>query len=66
MKNVIILCRYEYWAKKGKRWCEWYVADSTPRTLKESKQKIAEMKASSARTAKLTKLNYEYKTGFLD
>jgi len=61
MKKVVILRRYEYWAKTGKKWSKWYVADSTPRSLEESMQRMAELEADSARTAKITKLKYEHK-----
>ena len=62
MKKVVILCRYEHWAEGGKKWSKWYVVDSTPRDPEDARRRIAELKANSARTAKITKLNYEYKT----
>ena len=61
MKKFIIKCRYEHWTDFGKKWSEWYTVDSTPRSLEDATRRIAELKASSARTAKITKLKYEYK-----
>jgi len=62
MKKVVILCRYEYWGKRGKEWTKWFVVDSTPRSLEKATQRIAELKSDSTRTSKITKLKYEYKT----
>ena len=62
MGKFIILSRYEYWGKKGKTWCKWYVVDSKPRTLEEATKRIKDLKTSSAEITKVTKLKHEYKT----
>ena len=62
MKKFIILCRYECWGENGKEWTKWFIVDSKPRSLEDAEKRITELKANSAHTAKITKLNYEYTT----
>ena len=61
MEEYVIFYRYESWTSKGKAYGEWCVRDSTPRALEDALEKIKGFKLISAKTAKVTKLNYQFK-----
>lgn len=59
-EQYIVICRYEYVSSGGKEFTKWFVEDSTPRELDDTKQKIKKLKGDCKDIDTKTKLKHEY------
>ena len=59
--SFIIECRYEIFTIEGKKFINWFVYDSTPRTETEALNKIKEIKKNLNFIDNKTKLSHEYR-----
>lgn len=58
--KFIIKSRYEYWSINGIKFCDWYILDSTPKNLIDTKAQIDELYKQSKLITKKTKLKHEF------
>ena len=61
MGNFVIQCRYEYRKRGGVEWTDWFVIDSTHRSLEETKAELKNLKELTKATDRITKLKHEYR-----